>query len=73
MRGAVLEVMNNEGSCEKVTREAVLEALRFMKNGKASGPNGVTSNLLKICDIESAKRLANVENDMLQGNSMPES
>jgi len=50
-----------------------MKALRFMKNGKAAGPSGVTSDLLKVCGIESAKRLANVANDMLQGNSMPES
>jgi len=67
----VLEVTKNEDPrCEKVTLEAVLEAFRFMKNGKAAGP---TSDLLKICDIESAKRLANVAIDMLQGNNMPES
>jgi len=40
---------------------------------KAAGPSGVTSDLLKVCGIESAKRLASMVNDMLQGNSMPES
>jgi len=44
-----------------------------VKNGKAAGPSGVISDLLKVCGIESAKRLANVTNDMLQGYSMPES
>jgi len=71
--GAVLEVMKNEGPCEKVTLKDVLKALRFMKNGKAAGPSGVTLDFLKVSGIESAKRLANVTNDMLQGNSMPES
>jgi len=65
--------MKSEGLCKKVTLEDVLEALRFMKNRKAAGPSGVTSDLLKVCGIESAKRLANVANDMLQGNSMLES
>jgi len=40
----VLEVTKNEGPCEKVTLEAVLEALRFRKNGKAARPSGVTSD-----------------------------
>jgi len=66
-------MIKNDGPGEKVTIEIVLEALRFMKSGKAAGPSGVTSDLLKVCGIESAKRLANVANDLLQGNSMPES
>jgi len=53
--GAILEVIKNKGPCENVTLEAVLEAFRFMKNGKVAGPSGVTSDLLKICDIESAE------------------
>jgi len=65
--------MKSEGPCEKVTLEDVLEALRLMKIGKAAGPSGVTSDLLKVCGIESVKRLAYVANDMLQGNSMSES
>jgi len=70
IRRAVLKVMKNEGPCEKVTQEDVLEALRFMKNGNAVGPSGVTIDLLKVCGIESTKRLVNVANDVPQGNSM---
>ena len=58
---------------EKVSLKAVLEALSLMKNGKASGQSGVTSDLLKVCDIECVRRLASVANDMLKGSGMPES
>jgi len=30
----------NEGPCEKVTLEAVLQSLKFIKNEKAVGPSG---------------------------------
>ena len=35
--------------------------------------NGVTSELLKVCEKESGKRLAEMSNDMLERRKMPES
>ena len=37
-----------EGPLDIVTREEVEGALRCMKNGKAAGPSGMTSDLLKF-------------------------
>ena len=58
-RGYFQELLNGENECEFeegaaeeplniVTREEVEGALRGMKNGKAAGPSGMTSDLLKF-------------------------
>ena len=50
-----------------------MEALILMNTGKAAGPSGVTVELLNVCKKESVRRLAEVANNMLEGNKMPES
>ena len=44
-----------------------------MKTRKAAGPNGKTSELLKVCKNDTTKKLAQVANDLLQEKEMPES
>ena len=44
-----------------------------MKSGKAAGPSGVTSELLKVCQDENVKKLAAATDDLLQGKQMLES
>ena len=61
----------NERSGE-LSVKAVMEALNLMKLRKAAGPSGVTSELLKICEDKSAKKFAEVADDLLQGKEMPE-
>ena len=38
-----------------------------MKTRKAAGTNGVTSELLKVCETDHAKKLEEMANDLLQG------
>ena len=44
-----------------------------MQTEKAAGPSGVASELLKMCEDESVKKLIEVVNDLLKGKEMPES
>ena len=68
-----MEITKVEGPCEQVSTEDVMEALILMNTGKAAGPSGVTVELLNVCKKESVRRLAEVANNMLGGNKMPES
>ena len=61
-----------EGPCEYVVPEEVMEALALINKRKASGPCGVTSDLLKVCEKESVTRLVKITNSMLDGQKMPE-
>ena len=61
-----------EGPCEYVVSEEVMEALALINKRKASGPSGVTSDLLKVCEKESVTRLVKITNSMLDGQKMPE-
>ena len=60
-----LSADKNDGPCQNVTESDVVETLCSMKEGKAGGPNGVASNLLKLCRAESVKRLKAVANGLL--------
>ena len=68
-----MEITKVEGPCEQVSTEDVMEALVLMNTGKAAGLSGVTVELLNVCKKESVRRLAEVANNTLQGNKMPES
>ena len=48
-----------------------MEALILMNTGKAAEPSGVTVELSNVCKKESVRRLAEVANNMLEGNKMP--
>ena len=43
-----------------------------MKTGKGAGLSGITSELLKLCEDESVKKLTEVADDLLQGKEMSE-
>ena len=68
-----MEITKVQGPCEQVSTEDVMEALIPMNTGKAAGPSGVTVELLNVCKKESVRRLAEVANNMLEGNKMSES
>ena len=68
-----MEITKVEGPCEQVSTEDVMEALVLMNTGKAAGLSEVTVELLNVWKKESVRRLAEVANNMLQGNKMPES
>ena len=68
-----MEITKVKGPREQVSTENVMEALVLMNTGKAAGPSGVTVELLNVCKKESVKRLAEVSNNILEGNKMPES
>ena len=68
-----LEITKVEGPCEQVSTGDMIEALILMNTGKAAGPSRVTVELLNNCKKESVRRLAEVANNMLEGNKMPES
>ena len=46
-----------EGPIKAVTEEEVEESLKNMKNGKAPGPSGVTSDLLREAGVIGGKEL----------------
>jgi hypothetical protein len=69
----VVNAEQNEGPCERVSEEAVEDALSKMKAGKAAGPSGVTADLLKVCGEASVKRLTEIANGLLEGKKLPHS
>ena len=50
--------------------KAVIKALNFMKTRKTAKPSGITSKLLKVCKIDSVKKLAEMANHLLPGKEM---
>jgi hypothetical protein len=60
-----------EGPIEDITKEEVERALGEMKMGKAPGPTGVTSDLLKRAGIK--EELTTVFRSILEGGNIPES
>ena len=68
-----MEITKVEGPCEQVSTEDFMKGPALMNTGKASGPSGVAVELVKVCKKKSVRRLAEVANNMLEGNKMPES
>ena len=64
---------NCNGHVENLSVKAVMGALNLIKTGKAAKPSGITFKLLKTCQDESVKKLAEVADDLLQGKEMPKS
>ena len=67
-----LEIAKVEGPCEQVSLEDVMETFALMNEGNVAGPSRVTVELLNVCKKEAVRRLAEVANNMLEGNKMPE-
>ena len=53
-----LKMVKVEGLCEKVSVEKAMKALKLLNAKKATGPKGVTFELLKVCKKQTVKRLA---------------
>ena len=49
-----------------------MEVFALMNTGKVAGPSGVTVEMLNVCKKEFVRRLAEVANNMLEVNNMPE-
>ena len=67
-----LEITKVEGLCEQVSAGDVMKAFTLINARKAAGPSEVTVELLNVSKKESVKRLAEVANNMLEENKMPE-
>ena len=61
-----------EGPIEEVSRKEVEDALKCMKNGRASGPSGVTSELLKYAGSSGIDELLLIFNGILSDGRVPE-
>ena len=68
----VEETARVEGPLEEITEEEIEKALREMKNGKAAGPTGVTSELLKAAGSVGLRQLTNIMNERLAGEGIPD-
>ena len=60
-----------EGPYEKASIEEVMKALHFKNDSNATGPSGVMSEPLKLCEKENINRLAKVANDVVKGKKVP--
>ncbi|XP_014666073.1 PREDICTED: uncharacterized protein LOC106808038 [Priapulus caudatus] len=61
-----------EGPLEDVTEHALEVALREMSSGKAAGPTGVTSDLVKAAGREGIRELGSIVKELIGGNGIPE-
>ena len=63
----------NEEPSGKASVETVTESLNLTKTGKAAGPSGVTSELLKVCQDNSVKKFVEITDHLLLQKEMLES
>jgi hypothetical protein len=61
-----------EGPVKEITEKEVETALKEMKKGKAAGPTGVTSDLLKATGRVGVRELTNIVNQLLAGKELPD-
>jgi Reverse transcriptase (RNA-dependent DNA polymerase) len=66
------EVAKIEGPLKEITEREVEAALKAMKKGKAAGPSGVTSDLLKAAGEVGKIEMANIMNERLFGAKISE-
>ncbi len=60
-----------EGPLNEITEREVETALKRMKKGKAAGPTGITSDMLKAGGEASLTELTNIMNTLIQGEEIP--
>lgn len=60
-----------EGPIEEVTRAEIVFALKAMKDGKASGPSGVSSELLKGAGETGVQAMLSIFNEIIRSGSVP--
>lgn len=66
------EVVMVEGPVERIKEEEVELALKNMKKGRAPGPTGVTSELLRGAGKEGVKELTRIFNEIFENGEIPE-
>ena len=66
------EARKVEGPVERIEEEEVVSAMKEMKRGRAPGPSGVTSDLLKLAGKESVKELTRIFNEIMKKGELPE-
>jgi len=59
------EMAKVEGPLTEITEEDVKSALKGIKKGKATGPTGVTIDLLQVTGMVGLRELTNVMNDKI--------
>ena len=65
--------VNVEAPYERFVKEDVRKAVSSMKTGKAAGPSGIASGLLKLCGKGSVRILLKVSNGFLKREKKPDS
>ena len=61
-----------EGPIEEISRKEVVDELKCMKNGRVSGPSGVTSELLMYAGSSGIDELLMIFNGVLSDGRVPE-
>ena len=60
-----------EGSCEQFTVKEVRNAIRLAKNGKATGPSEVASDMLKCSDEAGVRWVTDLCNAIVRECAIP--
>ena len=65
------ETAKTEGPLREITEIEVEAALKGMSKGKATGPSGLTSELLQATGKVGIRELRDIFNDLLDGEEIP--
>lgn len=72
-RLAITPKLDGKEEIEDISLEEMRDALLMMKNGKATTDDNITSELLKLCDIETIEVVRDLFNKMLSTEEIPSS
>ena len=65
------EEVKVEGPVKEITEKEVETAINAMKQGKAAGPTGLTSELLQAAGNVGVREMTNIMNELLRGEKVP--
>ena len=71
VRSCILEFHRDINSTVKITEEDVIKCLKAIKPNKASGPDNIGGNVLKLCRESLAKILCNIFQQSLDNVKIP--
>ena len=61
-----------QGPSERITQEEVKDAIGAMKMGKATGPSGVVSEMLKAAGEDGVKWMTGLFNQVVSDGKIPD-
>lgn len=64
-------ILDETDKMNGITLEEMREALMMLKNGKATSDDNISSELLKICDVETIEVIRDVFNKILSTEKIP--